>query len=100
MCVCVCVHFYSAGTDLVPHRLVDAQLVIQYGEGLRGRLVAVEEEADVASLPLEVGKVDQRGVESDRGAALVDLTRVRGQDTVEQRHWRAGDGCSVSSVQH
>lgn len=49
---------------LVVYSLVHFGFVVQDDEGLGGRRVAVEDEAEVAALALHVSEVDQGGVES------------------------------------
>jgi hypothetical protein len=71
---------------LVPQPLVALQLVVEDGERRARLLGAVEQEADVAALPAHVVEVDQRGVEADARAALVDAADVAGQDARHQRH--------------
>lgn len=53
----------AAVTHLVVYPLVHFLLVIQHHEGLGGDGVAVEDEAEVATLALHVCEVDQRGVQ-------------------------------------
>lgn len=73
---------------LVADALVALELVVEHRERLFGRLVAAENEGYVAALPPHVREVDQRRVQPDHAAALVDLADVRGQDARHQRHPR------------